>query len=123
MPMTVAPCAVRVPVNRAVPLAVTAAAKVLAAYTASVEVLEVLLLPRTVLPEAVRVPVTVRVLPAVTAALKDATAFTVRVWLPLLLPKTVLPFTLTGPEISSSTHSIVHAYHTNNSNNNNDNNE
>ncbi len=110
MPMTVAPCAVRVPVNRAVPLAMMAAAKVLGAYTASVEVLEVLLLlPRTVLPEAVRVPVTVRELPAVTAALKDATAFTVRVWLPLLLPKTVLPFTLTGPEISSSTHSIVHA--------------
>ncbi len=74
------------------------------------EVLEVLLLlPRTVLPEAVRVPVTVRVLLAVTAALKAVTAFTVRVWLPLLLPKTVLPFTLTGPESSSTTHSTVHA--------------
>lgn len=112
MPMTVAPCAVRLPVNRAVPLAVTAAAKVLGRYTASVEVLEVLLLlllPRTVLPEAVRVPVTVRLLPAVTAASKDATAFTVRVWLPLLLPKTVLPFTLTGPENGSSNHSTIHA--------------
>ena len=54
-------------------------------------------------------PVTVRLLLAVTEALKDATAFTVRVWLPLLLPRTVLPFTLTGPEISSSIHSTVHA--------------
>jgi len=53
-------------------------------------------------------PVTVRLLLAVTEALKDATAFTIRVWLPLLLPKTVLPFTLTGPDISSSNHSTVY---------------
>jgi len=96
-------------------LAVTGPTKVVVAYTVRRVVLP--LMPMTVAPCAVRV------LPAVTAALKDATAFTVRVWLPLLLPKTVLPFTLTGPEISSSTHSIVHAYHTNNSNNNNVNNK
>lgn len=94
-PMTVLPCAVRVPVNTAVPLAVIVAAMVVGAFTVNVEVLGLLLLPSTVLPEAVRVPVTVTVLPAVTAALKDAIAFTVRVWLPL--PNTVLPLTLTGP--------------------------
>jgi len=69
-------------------------------------------------------PVTDRVLLAVTAALKDATAFMVRVWLPLLLPKTVLPFTLTGPEISSTpTQQSMHNNFNGNNNNNNNNND
>ena len=88
------------PVRSTEPLAVTAALKVLGAYTVSVLLL---LLPSTTLPEAVSKPVSVTELLAVTAALKDVAAFTVRVWLPLVVPRTVFPFTVTAPaRISAS---------------------